>query len=279
MLAFFCACKQMTDPFSSVTGKQYFALHLTGQSNELNTLPRLSRRLVSFLLFNFFPISSLHPFLLSAMSSMFALALCWKTTTFQSHGGQQQQRPQEGCWLFHHHIVWPQHLVTLPWLLHRHCIMVENAWAFYTMSELPITEALCWQQPSTQNSPWCAHIDAGAKNALFQPVSSTANNIQSKILWRVHFADMSGLCYGFFILFCCCIACSEEVRTRSCLRTAAVPSWKAQSRDRIMRWGHTKNTSENWRSDTLTVRWSTHSENQKGPAGFIASQLYNSDMI
>lgn len=75
MLVFLCAHKQMTDPFSSVMGKQYFALHLTGQSNELNTLPRLSRRLVSFLLFNFFPVPSLHPFLLSAMSSMFRTCL------------------------------------------------------------------------------------------------------------------------------------------------------------------------------------------------------------
>lgn len=85
MLPFHCAHKQMTDPLSSVMGKQYFALHLTGQSIELNTLPRLSGRLVWFLLFNFFAVSSLHPFLLSVMSSMSTLALCWKITSFQSH--------------------------------------------------------------------------------------------------------------------------------------------------------------------------------------------------
>lgn len=168
MLAFLCAPKHMTDPFSSVTGKQYFALHLRGRSNELTTLPCLSCRLVPFLPFNFFPASSLHPFLLSVTSGVSALALCWKITSFQCHSGWQQWRPQQGCRLFHHRSVSPDCLVTEPWLLHRHCSMVENTWAFYTMSVLPAAPndrgavLTATEQPKF---PRCTYADAGVKNA------------------------------------------------------------------------------------------------------------------
>lgn len=81
-------CTQANDrPIFISYGKTVFCIAFIRpeQWTQYPALPVTQASIVSP--FNFFPVSSLQPFLLSLTSGVSALALCWKITSFQSHSG------------------------------------------------------------------------------------------------------------------------------------------------------------------------------------------------